>query len=68
MSLSAVGSALALLGFAKASSPVTITITSGVFSFLITILYAILYAYTPEVFDAKVRGTACGIASALGRM
>ncbi|KAJ9074884.1 hypothetical protein DSO57_1001871 [Entomophthora muscae] len=68
MALSSVGSALALLGFAKANSSATITFSSGIFSFLITILYAILYAYTPEVFDAKVRGTACGIASALGRI
>ncbi|KAI0234009.1 hypothetical protein L0F63_001080, partial [Massospora cicadina] len=55
-------------GFANASSTGVITFTSGAFSFLITIVYAVLYAYTPEVFDTKVRGTASGVASALGRI
>jgi len=27
----------------------------------------VLYSYTPEVFDASIRGTACGLASAIGR-
>ncbi|KAI0243810.1 hypothetical protein L0F63_007406 [Massospora cicadina] len=69
MASSAVGASLSLLGFANASSTGVITsATSGAFSFLITIVYAVLYAYTPEVFDTKVRGTASGVASALGRI
>ncbi|KAI0229217.1 hypothetical protein L0F63_004522 [Massospora cicadina] len=68
MASSAVGASLSLLGFANASSTGVITFTSGAFSFLITIVYAVLYAYTPEVFDTKVRGTASGVASALGRI
>ena len=27
-----------------------------------------LYGWTPEIFGTKVRGTACGIASALSRV
>ena len=29
---------------------------------------AILYGWTPEVFDAPIRGTACGLASFWGRL
>ncbi|KJA23266.1 hypothetical protein HYPSUDRAFT_137939 [Hypholoma sublateritium FD-334 SS-4] len=31
-------------------------------------MWAILYGWTPEIFGTKVRGTACGIASALSRV
>lgn len=68
MAFSAFGATLGLLGFVWATTPQAITFTSGVISFLVTVAYAVIYAYTPEVFDARVRGTACGIASALGRM
>ncbi|KAG1723017.1 major facilitator superfamily domain-containing protein [Suillus paluster] len=33
-----------------------------------TTMYAVLYGWTPEIFGTKVRGTACGIASALSRI
>ncbi|KAI0789718.1 major facilitator superfamily domain-containing protein [Abortiporus biennis] len=33
-----------------------------------TTMWAVLYGWTPEIFGTKVRGTACGIASALSRM
>ncbi|KAI0637103.1 MFS general substrate transporter [Trametes polyzona] len=33
-----------------------------------TAMWAVLYGWTPEIFGTKVRGTACGIASALSRM
>ncbi|QRW00419.1 major facilitator superfamily transporter [Ceratobasidium sp. AG-Ba] len=33
-----------------------------------TIVWAVLYGMTPEIFETKVRGTACGIASALNRV
>ncbi|KAK7022151.1 MFS general substrate transporter [Favolaschia claudopus] len=33
-----------------------------------TTMWAILYGWTPEIFATKVRGTACGIASALSRI
>ncbi|KAF9013162.1 major facilitator superfamily domain-containing protein [Cyathus striatus] len=33
-----------------------------------TVMWAVLYGWTPEIFGTKVRGTACGIASALSRI
>jgi len=33
-----------------------------------TYFNALLYAFTPEVYDGPYRGTACGIASTLGRL
>ncbi|THH16949.1 hypothetical protein EW146_g3782 [Bondarzewia mesenterica] len=33
-----------------------------------TAMWAVLYGWTPEIFGTKVRGTACGTASALSRM
>ncbi|KAL1745814.1 major facilitator superfamily domain-containing protein [Schizophyllum fasciatum] len=33
-----------------------------------TIMWAVLYGWTPEIFSTSVRGTACGIASALSRV
>ncbi|KAJ2758268.1 hypothetical protein IWQ56_006045 [Coemansia nantahalensis] len=31
-------------------------------------MFAVIYAYTPEVFHPSARGTACGMASAFGRV
>ncbi|EEB94899.1 hypothetical protein MPER_06213, partial [Moniliophthora perniciosa FA553] len=31
-------------------------------------MYAVLYGWTPDIFGTEVRGTACGIASALSRV
>ncbi|KAI8813352.1 major facilitator superfamily domain-containing protein [Cladochytrium replicatum] len=36
-------------------------------SLLQNIMYGVIYSYTPEVFNSKVRGTGTGVASALGR-
>ncbi|KAH9841485.1 MFS general substrate transporter [Rhodofomes roseus] len=33
-----------------------------------TAMWAVLYGWTPEIFGTKVRGSACGIASALSRI
>ncbi|XP_006462877.1 hypothetical protein AGABI2DRAFT_207539 [Agaricus bisporus var. bisporus H97] len=41
--------------------------TMGV-SLSATAMWAVLYGWTPEIFGTKVRGTACGIASALSRI
>ncbi|KAJ3067429.1 hypothetical protein HDU98_009353 [Podochytrium sp. JEL0797] len=37
-------------------------------SFLINIVYGAMYAYTPEVFDTRVRASAVGMASCVGRV
>ncbi|RUS18529.1 major facilitator superfamily domain-containing protein [Endogone sp. FLAS-F59071] len=65
MILSSLGSALSLLLFSTGLHPAT---ASALLSFLATVLYAVIYGYTPEVFDTRLRGTATGAASALGRI
>ncbi|KAM3579732.1 hypothetical protein VKS41_007816 [Umbelopsis sp. WA50703] len=68
MALSAFGSSGALFIFSVISSRVTMLLSSSAVSFLATLLYAVIYGYTPEVFTTEVRGTAVGTASALGRI
>ncbi|CAH2353620.1 putative uncharacterized MFS-type transporter PB1E7.08c [[Candida] railenensis] len=38
------------------------------FSFITAVMYGVLYAYTPEVFPAKIRGTAVGLAASANRI
>ncbi|CAO3645126.1 unnamed protein product [Mucor hiemalis] len=68
MAVSAFGSSVALFLFSIISSRVTMVLSSSSVSFLATLLYAVIYGYTPEVFDTQVRGTAVGTASGLGRI
>lgn len=68
MGISAFGSSLSLFIFSVISSRITMVLSSSAVSFLATLLYAVIYGYTPEVFDTKVRGTAVGTASGLGRI
>ncbi|KAL4399915.1 transmembrane transporter [Malassezia pachydermatis] len=58
---------LSLLLFACARSSLAIRIAGISVSFTANTAYAILYGTTPEMFPTQVRGTACAIASALGR-
>ncbi|KAG5638739.1 hypothetical protein H0H81_010549 [Sphagnurus paluster] len=51
--------------FVESSWAVRMT-TVGI-SLTVTVMWAVLYGWTPEIFGTKVRGTACGIASALSR-
>ncbi|KAI8378526.1 major facilitator superfamily domain-containing protein [Blakeslea trispora] len=68
MAASAFGSSLSLFIFSIISSRLTMVVSSSAVSFLATLLYAVIYGYTPEVFDTNVRGTAVGTASGLGRV
>ncbi|PLW20264.1 hypothetical protein PCANC_07432 [Puccinia coronata f. sp. avenae] len=68
MVLSALGTSLAILAFLKIQSDIGIKISSMVISIMSTILYAVIYGYTPEVFPSSIRGTGYGIASALSRL
>ena len=43
-------------------------IFSSLEAFFQNIMYGVLYAYTPEVFPAPVRGTGTGISSFLNRL
>lgn len=68
MSIATFGTALAVFLFSVVKSHFSEVISSTIVSFLATLNYAVIYGYTPEVFESKVRGTACGIASAFGRV
>ncbi|KAJ1956423.1 hypothetical protein EC988_001358 [Linderina pennispora] len=71
MAISTFFAGLALITFAmtaKTHVAWLTTMSSSVFGLTSSLMYAIIYAYTPEVFHPSVRGTACGIASAMGRV
>ncbi|KAJ2744610.1 hypothetical protein GGI20_002825 [Coemansia sp. BCRC 34301] len=71
MALSTFVSGVALVAFAltaKTHNAALTIISSSTFGFMSTLMFAVIYAYTPEVFHPSVRGTACGMASALGRV
>ncbi|PKK64041.1 MFS general substrate transporter [Rhizophagus irregularis] len=68
MSIATFGTALSVFLFSVVKSHSSEIISSAMVSFLATLNYAVIYGYTPEVFESKVRGTACGIASAFGRV
>jgi MFS family permease len=67
MSIAAFGTALAVFLFSAVKSHYSKVLSSAMVNFLSTLIYAVTYGYTPEVFESKVRGTACGIASAFGK-
>lgn len=68
MAISAFGASLALFLFSVINSRTAMLISSSFVSFLATLLYAVIYGYTPERFDTAIRGTAVGTASGLGRV
>ncbi|KAI8927377.1 major facilitator superfamily domain-containing protein [Entophlyctis helioformis] len=68
MALSTLGTACALSLFTVFTSSVGQVVVSGIASLLQNIMYGVLYSYSPEVFRTEFRGTAVGIASALGRI
>ncbi|CAO3576593.1 unnamed protein product [Absidia cylindrospora] len=68
MAFSAFGSAMALFLFSVIKSRTAMLLSSSSVSFLATLLYAVIYGYTPEVFDTVIRGTAVGSASGFGRV
>ncbi|KAK4172377.1 major facilitator superfamily domain-containing protein [Triangularia setosa] len=63
-------SAIFLFAFVKwgAKSPVLQVVFSCVEAFSQNIMYGVLYAFTPEIFPAPVRGSAVGVASFLNRV
>lgn len=68
LALSILFSGLAQVGFIFFKDINLVTLCSSSVSFLVTLMYAVLYCYTPEVFDPRLRSTACGIASSLSRL
>lgn len=68
LTLSTVLAGLAQIGFIFFKSLNLATFCSSSVSFLVTLMYSVLYSYTPEVFDPRLRSTACGIAASLSRV
>ncbi|KAI0335781.1 MFS general substrate transporter [Cubamyces sp. BRFM 1775] len=54
--------------FAVVQHPWAVRASTVGISLSATAMWAVLYGWTPEIFGTKVRGTACGIASALSRI
>ncbi|CAA7262874.1 unnamed protein product [Cyclocybe aegerita] len=54
--------------FALVTSTWAVRVSTVGISLSATAMWAVLYGWTPEIFGTKVRGTACGIASALSRI
>ncbi|KAL0060024.1 hypothetical protein AAF712_013203 [Marasmius tenuissimus] len=54
--------------FAQVQASWAVRVSSVGISLSATAMYAVLYGWTPEIFGTEVRGTACGIASALSRI
>lgn len=68
LALSTAATGLLCLVFASVKSGNAIVLTSMGISLTSTVMWAVLYGMTPEMFVTEVRGTACGNASALNRV
>ncbi|KIM54189.1 hypothetical protein SCLCIDRAFT_1222239 [Scleroderma citrinum Foug A] len=60
--------AMSCFMFVQVRGPLLIRLSSLGISLSSTTMYAVLYGWTPEIFGTEVRGTACGMASALSRV
>jgi len=54
--------------FVKVEDPLFLKASTVGVSLAATAMWAILYGWTPDIFSTNVRGSACGIASALSRI
>ncbi|POY76307.1 hypothetical protein BMF94_0502 [Rhodotorula taiwanensis] len=68
LAISTLGTSAATMVFVFVSSSVGIVLSSMAVSFASTLMYAVIYGFTPEIFPVTMRGTASGIASALSRL
>lgn len=68
LALALLATAGAQLLFLAAEDAASVEFSGMGVSLAATTAYAILYGYTPNVFPTSIRGTACAIASALGRI
>ena len=60
--------ALFCVVFVKVDGPFLLKSSTVGVSLASTVMWAILYGWTPEIFPTHMRGSACGIASALSRV
>ncbi|SDA00037.1 BZ3501_MvSof-1269-A2-R1_Chr2-2g04410 [Microbotryum saponariae] len=68
LAFSTLATSAGTLIFVLVSSQVGVVSSSMFVSLVATLMYAVIYGYTPEAFPVASRGTACGIASALSRL
>ncbi len=61
-------SAAASYSYGQASSQFQLIIAGALMQFFFFGMWSVLYAYTPELFPTRARATACGTASAFGRV
>jgi hypothetical protein len=68
MFIAATGVSLSMVLFAYIHNHYSIILFLMIIGCLKAINWSVIYCYTPEVFDTKIRGTACGISSVFARM
>ena len=68
LAISTVITAVLLFCFTVNKDPDVQLVCTSLEAFFQNIMYGVLYAYTPEVFPAPVRGTGTGIASFFNRV
>ncbi|CAG8662872.1 14746_t:CDS:2 [Gigaspora margarita] len=68
MAAGAFSTSLSVFLFTALKTRIATVICCSAISLFTTIKYAVIYGYTAEVFETKIRGTANGIASACARM
>ncbi|KAJ3288123.1 hypothetical protein HDU79_005094 [Rhizoclosmatium sp. JEL0117] len=68
MAASTFGTAAALFLFTFSRTPSFQLLCGCIVSVLQNCMYGVLYTYTPEVFESRVRGTANGAAASLSRV
>ncbi|CCO28811.1 putative MFS-type transporter PB1E7,08c [Rhizoctonia solani AG-1 IB] len=68
LALSTFITAICCLAFVQVESKTGVVWSTIGVSLASAIMWAVLYGMTPEIFDTKIRGTACGTASALNRV
>ncbi|KAK8438588.1 hypothetical protein ACI3LY_001362 [Candidozyma auris] len=66
--LSLILTGVVLFGSTTAKTPDSYLAWNCFFSFFSNIMYGTLYAYTPEIFPTKIRGTAVGLAASANRV
>ncbi|KDE04406.1 hypothetical protein MVLG_05196 [Microbotryum lychnidis-dioicae p1A1 Lamole] len=68
LAFSTLATSAGTLIFVLVTSQAGVVSSSMFVSLVATLMYAVIYGYTPEAFPVASRGTACGIASALSRL
>ncbi|GAA5934953.1 MFS transporter [Sporobolomyces koalae] len=68
LAYSTLATSLGTMTFVFATGQTGVLLSSMVVSLAATLMYAVIYSLTPEIFPTQLRGTAGGIASALSRL